>query len=208
VNFKLKEEDGILVYYNRKYGMLLQDFGTTAVVAAIKSVAGRAEDVMVANAGDSIAMIGRRKEDGEFVSIENLCVVHNGHDAPEVERISLFGSTLVEDNYIAAPESSGFHWAQLAVSRALGHRYLVKYGIIPDPHISKYTLHQNDKYLVLSSDGVTDVLSGQEIVEVVHWYDKHSEGNMQTVAKELVRYSLRNWDEEADNTTAIVVKLK
>jgi len=187
--------------------MLLQDFGTTAVVAAIKSVGGRTEDVIVANAGDSIAMIGRM-DDGELVCIENLCVVHNGHDVPEVERISLFGSTLVEDNYIAAPEESGFHWAQLAVTRALGHRYLVKYGIIPDPYISKYTLHQHDKYLVLSSDGVTDVLDGQEIVEVIQWYDKHSGGNMQTVAKELVRYALRNWDEEADNTTAIVIKLK
>jgi len=196
-----------MVSFNRKYGMLLQDFGTTALVAAIKMVGGCATDVIVANAGDSIAMIGRKTDDGELVPVEGLCVVHNGHETNEVERISEFGSTLVEDNYIAAPEESGYSWAQLAVTRALGHRYLVKYGIIPDPFISNYTLHHKDKYLVLSSDGVTDVLSGQEIIEVVGWYDGNTDGNMQTVAKELVRYSLSNWDEEADNTTAIVVKL-
>jgi serine/threonine protein phosphatase PrpC len=124
----------------------------------------------------------------------------------EVRRVAVLGST-VEENYITPPESSGFKWAQLAVTRSLGHNYFEKYGIIPDPHISPYTLNKADKYLILCSDGVTDVLSGKDIVEAVSWFDHNCVGSMEEVSKELVKYSLRNWDDEADNTTAIVVKL-
>eukprot|EP01124_Arcella_intermedia_P026364 TRINITY_DN4938_c0_g1_i1.p1 TRINITY_DN4938_c0_g1~~TRINITY_DN4938_c0_g1_i1.p1 ORF type:complete len:553 (-),score=127.41 TRINITY_DN4938_c0_g1_i1:7-1665(-) len=205
--FHLTQDAGLTVYANRKYGMLLQDFGTTAVMAAVKVVGGVATDLIIAHTGDSTAIIGRKTED-EILPIENICVLHNGVNEREVQRLAAFGSTIVDDHYISAPASSGFSWAQIAVSRSLGHKYFQKYGISPEPAISDYKLHRQDKYLVLCSDGVTDVLTGDEIVEVVAWSDHYYEGKMDKIAAELVQYSLKNWEDEADNTTAIVVKLK
>lgn len=217
--FNLVQVKDLMMYQNKKYGVLLQDFGTTAVMAAIRSqpIGEGTLEVIVANAGDSIAFIGR--EDGDsLIPIEGLCTVHNGNNVVEEDRILSLGSVKKEGHYVSPPEESGFGWAQLAVTRSLGHKYFSKYGIIPDPDISDYTIDENDRFLIVTSDGVTDVFSLEEILESLEEYYHACGGNLQKTTTKLVKYSVGMWKkrfvdsrgkgEAADNTTAMVIDLK
>lgn len=217
--FNLVQIKDLMMYHNRKYGVLLQDFGTTAVMAAIKAqpIGEGALEVIIANAGDSIAFIGREEGD-TLVPVEGLCTVHNGNNVVEEDRILSLGSVKKEGHYVSPPEESGFGWAQLAVTRSLGHKYFSKYGIIPDPDISDYTLNENDRFLIVTSDGVTDVFSLEEVLESLEEFYHACGGNLQKTTTKLVKHSVGMWKkrfvdargkgEAADNTTAMVIDLK
>ena len=50
----------------------------------------------------------------------------------------------------------------LAVTRAFGDHALKKDGVIAKPYINKHVLRTCDKFLVIASDGVWDVLDDQD----------------------------------------------
>lgn len=54
----------------------------------------------------------------------------------------------------------------LAVTRAIGDRRLKKY-VCSAPEISERKLTEDDEYLILASDGVWDVMSSQDAVDVI-----------------------------------------
>jgi len=217
--FQLENIRGLMMYKNKKFGALLQDFGTTAVVAIINTdEKGKVVDIMCANVGDSIAFVGREstKNNLGLRAMHGLIEMHNGANEEEEERITAKGSRLTDGDYVAPPEDSGFGWAQLAVTRSLGHRYFSEYGVISEPFISDYQVNHRDRFLVITSDGVTDVLSSKEILKVVKEHvSTGPPSDMQHVATKLVKHSLAMWrkrfgeeGEPADNTTAIVIDLK
>ena len=51
----------------------------------------------------------------------------------------------------------------LAMSRSIGDGLAHKYGVIPDPEIKKYTLVDQDKIIVIASDGVWEFLTNHEV---------------------------------------------
>jgi len=44
------------------------------------------------------------------------------------------------------------------MTRALGHLFLSDYGVVCTPHISRFELSEDDKLLVVGSDGLFDVV--------------------------------------------------
>ena len=52
----------------------------------------------------------------------------------------------------------------LAVSRAFGDHSLKSDGVTAKPFINKHVLRPSDKFLVIASDGVWDVLSDQDAI--------------------------------------------
>lgn len=58
---------------------------------------------------------------------------------------------------------------QLAVSRSIGDIDLQKYGVISEPELSGWQqVSENDKFLILASDGIFEKLSPQEVCNVIH----------------------------------------
>ncbi|CAN1220602.1 Probable protein phosphatase 2C 1 [Linum perenne] len=55
----------------------------------------------------------------------------------------------------------------LAMARAFGDFCLKEYGVISIPEFSHRMLTDRDQFIVLASDGVWDVLSNEEVVEIV-----------------------------------------
>uniref|UniRef100_A0A6N2LS10 PPM-type phosphatase domain-containing protein n=1 Tax=Salix viminalis TaxID=40686 RepID=A0A6N2LS10_SALVM len=55
----------------------------------------------------------------------------------------------------------------LAMARAFGDFCLKEYGVISIPEFSHRTLTERDQFIVLASDGVWDVLSNEDVVEIV-----------------------------------------
>lgn len=52
----------------------------------------------------------------------------------------------------------------LAVTRAFGDHSLKRDGVTAKPYINKHVLRPFDKYLIIATDGVWDVLEDQEAI--------------------------------------------
>ncbi|CAN1784213.1 Probable protein phosphatase 2C 73 [Linum perenne] len=72
-------------------------------------------------------------------------------DEPGVERV-----------WLPHEESPG-----LAMSRAFGDYCIKDYGLISEPQVTLRHISSNDRFVILATDGVWDVISNQEAVEIV-----------------------------------------
>lgn len=109
----------------------------------------------------------------------------------------------------------GFH--SLAMTRALGHKFLEKYGVTWDPHVRFFQITPEDIVLVVASDGLFDVVNNKAILSLAA--ERHSvNGTFRTLtpteaSQRLVHLALGNWKKQfnsvdvADNTTVCVFKL-
>ncbi|KAI8138430.1 phosphatase 2C-like domain-containing protein [Fennellomyces sp. T-0311] len=91
----------------------------------------------------------------------------------------------------------------LATSRAFGDAKLKRYGVSSEPDVVRHTIGKDNPaaFLVLVTDGLTSVMSDQEIVDIVK---KGTDPTMS--AKKLVDIADQYGTE--DNCTAMVVRLK
>lgn len=158
--------------------------GTTAVTAYIQ-IKDNKKTLFVANAGDSRAILCQNN------GVVRLSYDHKASDPREQQRITDAGGPIV-NNRVAGT---------LAVSRALGDN-LLSYYVIPDPHISVRDLTNKDKYLILASDGLWDVITDEETWDFVM---KSSQKSCQVIAKELFDFAVQRGS--TDNITIIVVSL-
>jgi len=55
----------------------------------------------------------------------------------------------------------------LAISRSIGDHSLTRSGVIPDPELIDHEINENDKYLIIASDGVWEFLSNEDILQVI-----------------------------------------
>ncbi|KAK1371278.1 PPM-type phosphatase domain-containing protein [Heracleum sosnowskyi] len=93
-------------------------------------------------------------------------------DEPEVQRV-----------WLPFDDAPG-----LAMARAFGDFCLKDYGVISIPEFSHRTLTESDKFIVLASDGVWDVLSNEEVVEIIS-----SAPTRSSAARILVDSAAREW---------------
>ncbi|KAH0651085.1 hypothetical protein KY284_030997 [Solanum tuberosum] len=93
-------------------------------------------------------------------------------DEPEVQRV-----------WLPFDDAPG-----LAMARAFGDFCLKEYGVISVPEFSHRILTDRDKFIVLASDGVWDVLSNEEVVEIVS-----SAPTRASAARILVDSAAREW---------------
>ncbi|KHG17639.1 hypothetical protein F383_21554 [Gossypium arboreum] len=76
----------------------------------------------------------------------------------------------------------------LAMSRAFGDFCLKDHGLISTPQVSYRRLTPKDEFVVLATDGVWDVLSNNEVVQIVASVKRPS-----IAAKVLVYYAVQAW---------------
>ncbi|XP_024040652.1 probable protein phosphatase 2C 73 [Citrus clementina] len=76
----------------------------------------------------------------------------------------------------------------LAISRALGDYCVKDYGLISVLHVTQRNITTRDQFVILASDGVWDVISNQEAVEIVS-----SVVDREKAAKRLVEFAVRAW---------------
>lgn len=197
--------------------VLLQDFGTTAVVCVYWE---ETQKLMVANCGDSDALIGRwdfasgQLQPNLLAISDNVACTNNGEQdriRRDFGRKTKFGGGYLSPNDI----TYGFH--SLAMTRALGHKFLEKYGVTWDPHIRLFQITPEDVVLVVASDGLFDVVNSKAVLAVAA--EKNIiDGQLRTLvpeesSKTLVQLALGNWKKQfnsidvADNTTVCVLKL-
>ena len=71
------------------------------------------------------------------------------------------------------------------LSRAFGDWELKSYGVSNEPHITRINITDNDKYVVVATDGIWDVLSNEDVVnlfQMTPYYYKTGRKDQQKLA--------------------------
>jgi len=53
------------------------------------------------------------------------------------------------------------------MSRSIGDTIAHDFGVSSEPEFSRHHLTENDKFLIVASDGIWDVISSEEAVKIV-----------------------------------------
>eukprot|EP01119_Soliformovum_irregulare_P017608 TRINITY_DN5258_c0_g1_i1.p1 TRINITY_DN5258_c0_g1~~TRINITY_DN5258_c0_g1_i1.p1 ORF type:complete len:311 (-),score=83.17 TRINITY_DN5258_c0_g1_i1:47-979(-) len=157
--------------------------GTTAVSALIR-VEGAERVLYVANAGDARGVLGRAGGKAERLSYD-----HKGSDESEARRITEAGG------YVILNRVNGI----LAVTRSLGDISMKEF-VTGEPYMTRTVLESTDTHLILACDGLWDVVSDEEAIEMVV-----GETDAQALSEKLLQQALKRGS--TDNISILVVVL-
>lgn len=154
------------------------------------SIVKQGELLVIANVGDSRAVMATKGDDGRLVSVQ-LTVDLKPNLHHEAERI-----TECNGRVFCLGDEPGVHriWLPnvekpgLAMSRAFGDYCLKGYGLISVPEVTQRLITGADQFMVLATDGVWDVVSNQEAVNIVS-----STKDKRESARKLVKYAIHSW---------------
>uniref|UniRef100_A0A7S4NT40 PPM-type phosphatase domain-containing protein n=1 Tax=Paramoeba aestuarina TaxID=180227 RepID=A0A7S4NT40_9EUKA len=160
--------------------------------------------LQVANVGDSTAFLCRKEK-----SIP-LSVDHSAAHPEEIERLKNDFGVIVEEGNKRLPG------VELAVSRALGDFFAkseeVKSGLIAIPYVHPVVeIVENDAFVIVASDGLWDIYTGQEVADMTLEKMKTRPQKMNVeeednIARMLITKAMQA-DHCHDNITAILVGL-
>ena len=102
-----------------------------------------------ANIGDTRAVLINS------TGIKRISYDDRATDKNESERIKKLGGVVF----------GGRVFGNLMLTRAFGDYELKQYGVICNPHIVKYEIDFNDKFIIIASDGVWDALTEEDIYQ-------------------------------------------
>jgi len=156
--------------------------GTTTVTALIRKK-GDERWLHVANVCDARAVLCRNG------TAQRLTYEHKGSDEEEAKRIVQCGGFIVMNRV------NGI----LAVTRSLGDCAMKDY-VVGDPHTVDIKLEPTDNHLILACDGLWDVCTDQEALELIA-----SEKDAETMSKKLLIHALKNGT--TDNVSVMVIIL-
>jgi len=158
------------------------DDGTTVIAVLIVN-----GTLYVANLGDSRAVLA---SSGKMIEMSHD---HKPHRDDEKQRIESLGGRII---HYGTWRVEGV----LAVTRAIGDRRLKKY-VTSVPEIKQRQLQEGDDFLILATDGVWDVISSQNAVDIVS-----GSKSVQEAAAQLTDLAYRKGS--MDNITSLVIDLR
>ncbi|KAG2403883.1 protein phosphatase 2C 33 [Vigna angularis] len=158
--------------------------GTTAVTLVKQGL-----DLVIGNIGDSRAILGTRDHDDSLIAVQ-LTVDLKPNLPREEERIRLRRGrvfSLHNEPEVARVWLPNSDFPGLAMARAFGDFCLKDFGLISVPDISYHHLTEKDEFVVLATDGIWDVLSNEEVVDIV------ASAPRSTAARALVESAVQAW---------------
>jgi serine/threonine protein phosphatase PrpC len=165
--------------------------GTTATLVYVWEV-GNDRYIQAANLGDSAAFLCRGS------SAVKLTMDHKASEPHEKQRMRDAGIEIGDNQ----SRING-----LAVSRSLGNHFVKeqKIGMIADPYIHDCTkIEPSDLFVVIASDGLWDIVSGQRAVDIV--LSAGPSCSSEDAASLLLRTAVQS-SKCNDNVTVVVVQL-
>merc|ERR1719478_440158 len=185
-----------------------EQVGSTAVTALLHGnpKLGTALRLVVANLGDSRGILCRA---GQAVAVSED---HKPSRLDEKKRIEQAGGLVLQvrgtwrvaasTNPNSSTKASRREYQGLAMTRTFGDLYFKRPILlsVAEPEIQIIPLSDKDLFIVLATDGIFDVLSNQEVVDLAmkHWDDPDE------AAKNIVRTAYKGGSE--DNLTALVIQ--
>lgn len=160
----------------------IQFSGTTSITGLIREHEGK-RTLFVANAGDARAVICRNG------TAERLSYDHKGSDEGETKRIIDAGG------FVVLNRVNGI----LAVTRSLGDHAMKDY-VVGEPFLKTIELTSQDTHLILACDGLWDVTSDQEAVDLIK-----DETEAQKMSDKLLVHALKNGSTDNISVMAVIL---
>jgi serine/threonine protein phosphatase PrpC len=203
VKWSLRKAGQMQFYtYGGKYDRPIE-FGTTALVVLVSEAT---KECTICWAGDSRAiLLSRDEEDDEFIEVTSLNDLHNARNVKEKKRVETgFPAVIHSDGYLQ-PKDGYYKNMQINMTRAMGHRVLQNFGVIPDPSVKRVKLTAHDQYIVIATDGLWENLSDAEVRDIVveHGNPKHAAN---ALIERISQYDPSSAD--VDNVTVLVVSFE
>eukprot|EP00540_Astrosyne_radiata_P020812 CAMPEP_0116860300 /NCGR_PEP_ID=MMETSP0418-20121206/22330_1 /TAXON_ID=1158023 /ORGANISM="Astrosyne radiata, Strain 13vi08-1A" /LENGTH=339 /DNA_ID=CAMNT_0004494675 /DNA_START=3 /DNA_END=1022 /DNA_ORIENTATION=- len=129
--------------------------GSTATLVTIHESEDGHKTLVTANLGDSRATLCRH---GKAI---DLTRDHKPSDEREKARIMALGGRIEWDHYAKVHRIRN-----LSLSRAIGDRF-AKPFVSGDAEIQHYPVLEGDEFVILASDGLWDVMTSQEAVDLI-----------------------------------------
>ena len=161
----------------------LLSMGATACIIYITKENGK-RVVYSANIGDTRSLLI------SFNDYKRLSYDHRATDSNEYNRIIKSGGIVF----------AGRVYGSLMLSRAFGDWELKSYGVISEPYVTKTHISDNDKYIIIASDGVWDTLDDSDVYEMSKNIDNSKDLCNKIVEKSLDKGSM-------DNISCFVINL-
>ena len=169
--------------------------------------------IISANVGDSRCVVG--KFDGKIWKAKNLTRDHKPNEEDEKKRIIEKGGRIEsykdEDGEFAGPERI---WLKdenvpgLAMTRSFGDDVAHSIGVISQPEILEYNFVNEDKFIMLASDGIWEFISSDEGVNIVK--DYYLKDDIKGALDYLYKESSKRWimeEEVIDDISLIIIFL-
>lgn len=154
------------------------------------------DHIWVANCGDSRGMMNK----GE--TFMQISWDHKpGHPA-EKNRIENVGGDVIYVENVARVNG------ELAVSRSLGDKRL-RPSVIPIPDVVKFDLQRDNKFIVMATDGLWDIMSCAQVNELISGEYEKVFSSDKTVLENSTKSLLSLISDKIyDNTTVIIIHIR
>ena len=170
------------------------------------------ERLIVPNIGDSRAVLARfDKNSGKYKAIE-LSRDHKPTEKDEAKRIYENDGRIqpfTEDGEFVGPQRVWIKDEEvpgLAMTRSFGDRVAATVGVMSEPEIKEFDFDENDKYMIIASDGIWEFISSQECIDIIQKY--YENNDLKGCCEYLYQESSKRWlkeEEVIDDTTLILV---
>ena len=170
------------------------------------------ERLIVPNIGDSRAVLGRfDSSKNKYVAID-LSRDHKPTEKDEANRIYENDGRIqafMEDGEFVGPKRVWIKDEEvpgLAMTRSFGDRVAATVGVISEPEIKEFNFDENDKFMIIASDGIWEFISSQECVDMIRSF--YEANDLKGCCEFLYQESSKRWlkeEEVIDDTTLILV---
>lgn len=177
--------------------------GTTAVV-----VLKQGEDLLVANLGDSRAVLGTKRKDGvAAVPLTTDLKPNLPGEADRIRRSNGRVFALKEEPGVARAWMPRVYCPGMAMSRSFGDFVMKKHGILSTPVVTHHHITSDDLFIVLATDGVWDVLSNEEVVSIVQSAETETVAARAVVEAAVAVWKTKFPKDKPDDCTAVCLFL-
>jgi serine/threonine protein phosphatase PrpC len=154
--------------------------------------------IIISNTGDSRAIIVSQSFKGNAF-VTQMSVDHKPNLPKEKERI------IKEKGEVFREEQDepyrvwckGKDYPGIAMSRSLGDAVAKTIGVCYEPEIMLRNIHRDNMYIIVASDGLWDVLSNQQVEEIVTpFYHKN---DCEGACEELLNVTKKKYENEFEN---------
>ncbi|MCO5566350.1 hypothetical protein L7F22_020027 [Adiantum nelumboides] len=174
--------------------------GTTAV-----TFVKQGNDLYIGNVGDSRAVLGMTADDNSMMALQ-LTIDLKPNLPKEAERIRRFRGrvfALRNEPTVKRVWLPNVNTPGLAMARSFGDYCLKNFGVISEPVVTYRRLSVRDRFIVLASDGVWDVLSNEQVVQIVASVPTRSSAAKAVVEAATCAWKARRPQFRADDCTAV-----
>ena len=182
--------------------------GSTCVSVVIAN-----ECIYTANVGDSRAIVCKQRCTSSGAVLwesEALTRDHKASEADESKRIERFGGRIEqykdEHGVYIGPKRV---WLKndpvpgLAMTRSFGDQIASSVGVVSDPEIKERPLKDEDKVVVIASDGLWEYATNEDVCDIVK--DVYASKSSDKICQSLYKAAYKKWKENDDSVDDITI---